>query len=63
MIPPKSNRNKAIDCDMEKYQRRHRVENFFCRIKHFRHIAMRYDRVESSYAAMIFAIAALLAPA
>ena len=60
VIPPNASRNEAIDCDMEKYRRRHRVENFFCRIKHFRHIAIRYDQTESSYAAMIFAIAALL---
>ena len=39
--PPKSNRNEAIDCDMEKHRRRHRVENFFCRIKHFRYITTR----------------------
>ena len=39
MAPPKSNRTKAINCDAEKYRRRHRVENFFCRIKHFRRFA------------------------
>ena len=44
VIPPKSNRRKAIDCDMEKYRRRHRVENFFCEIKRFRRIATRYAR-------------------
>ncbi len=39
VVPPKSNRKEAIDCDMEKYRRRHRVEKFLCRIKHFRRIA------------------------
>ena len=52
-MPPKSNRKEAIDCDMEKYRRRHRVENFFCRIKNFRRVATRYDQTGSSYAAMI----------
>ena len=33
---PKSNRKETIDCDMEKYRRCHRVENFFRCIKHFR---------------------------
>lgn len=33
VVPPKCNRKEAIDCDMEKYARRHRVENFCCRIK------------------------------
>ena len=61
VIPPKSNRKKAIDCDMEKYRRRHRVENFFCRIKRFRRIATRYDQTASSYAALIFVAATMLA--
>ena len=61
VIPPKSNRRKAIDCDMEKYRRRHRVENFFCEIKRFRRIATRYDQTASSYAALIFVAATMLA--
>ncbi len=61
VVPPKSNRKAAIDCDMEKYRRRHHVENFFCRIKHFRRIATRYDQTESSYAAMIRVAAIWLA--
>lgn len=31
------------------YRRRHRVENFFCRIKRFRRIATRYDKLASSF--------------
>ena len=54
MIPPKSNRVKDIDCDMGKYRRRHRVENFFCKIKHFRRIATRHDQTASSYAALVW---------
>ena len=61
VVPTKSNRWEAIDCDMEKYWRRHRVENFFCRIKHFRRIVTRYDQTESSYAAMIRIAAVWLA--
>ena len=61
VIPPKSNRKKAVDCDMEKYRRRRRVENFFCRIKRFRRIATRYDQTASSYAALIFVAATMLA--
>ena len=53
VVPPKRNRKKAIDCDMEKYARQHLVENFFCRIREFRRIATRYDQTESSYAVMI----------
>jgi hypothetical protein len=33
--------------------RRRRVENFFCILKAFRRIAMRYDKTDESFAAMI----------
>ena len=61
VIPPKSNRKKAIGCDMGKYRRRHRVENFFCKIKYFRRIATRYDQTASSYAALIWVAATMVA--
>ena len=61
VAPPKANRAEAVECDMEKYGRRCRVENFFRRIKNFRHIATRYDRTESSYPTMILVAACLLA--
>ncbi len=61
VVPPKSNRKEAIAFDAEKYKRRHRVENFFCRIKNSRRIATRYDQTESSYAAMIRVVAIRLA--
>lgn len=46
---------------MGKYRRRHRVENFFCKIKYFRRIATRYDQTASSYAALIWVAAAVVA--
>ena len=61
VMPPKANRTEAIDCDMEKYGRRHRVENFFCKIKSFRRIATRYDQTELSYSTMILVVASVLA--
>ena len=53
MIPPKANRKRRIECDMEKYKWRHLVENFFSRIKQFRRIATRYEKTDSSYGGMI----------
>ena len=60
-VPTKSNRREAIDCGMEKHRRRRCVENFFCRIKHFRRIATRYDQTELSYTAIIRSAAIWLA--
>lgn len=35
------------------YRRRHRVENFFCRLKRHRRISTRYDKLASSYLAFV----------
>ena len=53
VIPPKINRAAPIACDYERYKWRHLVENFFCKIKEFRRIATRYDKTDTSFAAVI----------
>src|SRR3954466_9830066 len=53
VIPPKANRAADIPCDFEMYKWRHLVENFFCKIKQFRRIATRYDKTDTSFAAII----------
>lgn len=53
VIPPKADRVRRIDCDFAMYRWRHLVENFFCNLKQFRRIATRYDKTDTSYAAMI----------
>src|SRR3954469_11073299 len=68
VIPPKANRATTIPCDFERYQWRHLVENFFCKIKEFRRIATRYgriatryDKTDTSFAAMIHLVGSVLA--
>jgi transposase len=46
--------------DAEKYKWRHLVENFFCKIKVFRRIATRYEKTDTSFAAMINLVAIVL---
>src|SRR3954469_21845832 len=53
VIPPKANRAADIPCDFEMYKWRHLVENFFCKVKQFRRIATRYDKTDTSFAAII----------
>jgi transposase len=48
----------AIDKDI--YQWRHLIENFFCKLKEFKRIAMRNDKTDTSFAAMIFLSAAVI---
>ena len=54
VIPRKSNSkigNDDIDWDLYKY--RHLVENVFARLKHFRAVATRYDKLKRNYASMV----------
>ena len=61
VIPPKANRVTTIPCDFEMDKWRHLVENFFCQIKEFRRIATRYDKTDTSFAAMIHLVGSVLA--
>ena len=61
VIPPKSNRVDEIDYDVEMYKWRHLVEHFFCKLKHFRRLAMRFEKTDVSYAAMIHVVSSRLA--
>ena len=49
----KDNTKKNGDMDWAMYKHRHLVENAFARIKHFRAISTRYDKLERNYAAMV----------
>lgn len=54
IIPRKSNStigNNSMDWALYKY--RHLVENIFARLKHFRSIATRYDKLKRNYASML----------
>ena len=44
-------KNKGMDWSLYKY--RHLVENAFARIKHFRAISTRYDKLERNYSSMV----------
>ena len=57
VIPPRANRTQSRTFDRHIYESRNLVERFFCRIKHFRRIATRYDKLDTRFEAFI-AIAA-----
>ena len=53
-IPTKSNSTrKNPGFHKSKYKKRHRVENLFARLKHFRGIATRYDKLKTMYAGSV----------
>ena len=53
-------RKAPLDIDREVYKWRHLIENFFCKLKEFRRIAMRSDKTDKSFEAMIHLGAALI---
>jgi transposase len=53
-------RNKPLAIDAEMYKWRHLIENFFCKLKEFKRIAMRADKTDQSFEAMIYLAAAVI---
>jgi transposase len=60
VISQHSRRSQPRDIDLEVYKWRHLVENFFCKLKEFKRIAMRSDKTDQSFTAMIYAAASVL---
>lgn len=58
-IPPKANRKEPAPYNKRNYRKRHRVENAFQRIKEFRAIATRYEKLSETFLALA-TLAALL---
>ena len=54
-------RIQPLAIDQEMYKWRHLIENFFSRLKEFKRIAMRSDKTDRSFAAMIHLVAAVIA--
>jgi transposase len=59
VVPNKSNRKQPFTFDKKSYKQRHRIENAFCRLKDFRRIATRYDRLAHDFLAAVCLAATL----
>jgi transposase len=60
VIPPKANRTAKRDCDFALYCERNLVERFFNKIKHYRAIATRYDKLARNFLAAVQLVAAII---
>ena len=60
VIPPKSNRKTKRDCDFALYRERNLIERFFNKIKHFRAIATRYDKLARNFLAAVRLVSAII---
>ena len=60
VIPSKKNRKEAREYDKDMYQWRHLIENFFQKLKQYRAIATRYDKIASAFLGAIHLVASVI---
>ena len=53
IIPPRCNRNSPRKIDWHRYKARNLVERFFNRLKQFRRLATRYDKLANRFNAFL----------
>ena len=60
VIPSRVIRTVQRPLDSALYRERNRIERLFCRIKHFRRVATRYDKLAGRFASFVALTAAVL---
>lgn len=61
VVPPKSNRLEPWEYDRELYKRRNEVERLFRKLKGFRRLATRYDKLDVMFLAFLVVACCVLA--
>ena len=60
VIPGRANRKKRIRHDKEAYKGRNVIERCYCRLKDFRRVATRYDKLARNFFSTVCLVAALV---
>ena len=60
IIPSRSNRLKPRECDWFVYKERHLIECFFGKIKHYRRIFSRFEKLARNYMGFLHFVSALI---
>jgi transposase len=60
VIPPKANRKEPRPTDFALYRERNLVERFFNKLKHYRAIATRFDKLASTFLAGVLLVCVIL---
>jgi transposase len=60
VIPSKANRKELRKTDFALYRERNLVERFFCKIKQYRAISTRYDKLANTFLAAVALICVVL---
>ena len=54
IVPPKKNRKEPWDYDKERYKQRNEIERYFLRLKRFRRVFTRYDKLDVIFSGFIY---------
>ena len=60
VIPPKTNRKNQRTFDKHQYRNRNVIERFFAKLKQFRRIATRYDKLASRFGSFVALAASVI---
>ena len=60
VIPSTASRKRPIGYDAAAYKERNRIERLWCRLKDWRRLATRYDKLARNYLSTAYLAAALL---
>ena len=60
VIPSRNNAREPVPLDKKEYRERNRVERLVSKLKQFRRIATRYDKLARTFLAMIHIVSALI---
>ena len=60
VIPNQTCRKQPFPFNKAAYRQRHLIENAFCRLKDFRRIATRYDRLARNFLASVHLVAVIV---
>ncbi len=53
VIPKRCNKKQCRIYDRQMYKKRHKIECFFSKIKHFRRVATRYEKLARNFRSMV----------
>jgi transposase len=54
VVPPRKNRKKPWEYDRERYKQRNEIERYFLRLKRFRKVFTRYDKLDVMFCGFIY---------
>ena len=60
VIPPRANRKQQRDYDKHLYKDRHLVECFINKIKHYRRVFSRFEKLSKNYLGFLSFVSALI---